>query len=251
MNYNKKINKKLFMGKFFKHFIDAREKYGFTDYDKNLCNYLSKNFSKGSKLLEVAVGNGYPFADFFQKEGYLVYGTDISPYIIRECVKLNPNIECKVCDAENLDYSDNFFDCVYCFHSTFYFPDLNKAIDEMIRVTRHGGGVIFDIQNKNNENIKKAFQGQLRENSLINVVVRHIKNFMKIVLQRGSPIQVTGIYEVPADPESLYEYFKSKYKEKISFIIMVKKEGSHSIEVKSEFGGFKDFHRLIFVIRKK
>lgn len=127
-----------------KGWITAREEiYGFLEYDKNLCKYICEHVNTNAgKLLEVAIGTGYPFGDFFQKAGYSVYGIDISPDLIDKCRQLNPNINCKVGDAEDLDYPDDFFDCVYCFHSTWYFPNLNKAIDEMLRVTRPGGGVL-------------------------------------------------------------------------------------------------------------
>lgn len=120
-----------------KSWISAREEiYGFLEYDKNLCNYICKHVPEAGKLLEVAIGTGYPFADFFQKAEYSVQGIDISPKLIEKCRQLYPKINCKVGDAEDLDYPDDFFDCVYCFHSTWYFPNLNKAIDEMLRVTR-------------------------------------------------------------------------------------------------------------------
>jgi Methylase involved in ubiquinone/menaquinone biosynthesis len=134
----------------------AREKeYGFLEYDKNLCNYIIKNVSKGGNVLDVGIGTGFPFGDFLQKGGYDVHGIDIAPILIEKCKKLNNKINCKVGDAENLTYPNNFFDCTYSFHSTFYFPNLCKVISEMIRVTNPNGLIIFDIQNKNNNEMHK------------------------------------------------------------------------------------------------
>lgn len=252
MNFNKGINKKMFLRNIFsRHFIEHRKIYGFTGYEKNLCDCISKNFPKKSKLLEVGVGNGYPFADFFQKEGYLIHGIDLSPDSIEECKKMNPDIECKVSDAENLEYPDNYFDRVYCFHSTSYFPDLNKVIDEMIRVTCSRGMILFDIQNHNNESVKKSFKKHLQENSKVNKIIKYIKNFIKVVLQYGKPTIITGVYEVPRFPESIYEHLKDKYNEKITFTVMVKKEGSEHIQKQNKLSGFEDFHRVIFMIEKK
>jgi len=63
-----------------KYWIYAREReYGFLEYDKNLCNYICKNVSKEESILDVGIGTGFPFGDFFQKEGYNVHGVDIAP----------------------------------------------------------------------------------------------------------------------------------------------------------------------------
>ncbi len=94
-----------------KYWLTAREKkYGFMEYDKNLCDYVCKQIANGAKILEVAIGTGYPFADFFQKNGYSVYGIDISPKLIEKVNKLYPVINAKVGDAENIEYPDDFLD---------------------------------------------------------------------------------------------------------------------------------------------
>jgi len=171
-----------------KYWIDAREKkYGFPEYDKNLCNYICNNVPNHGKLLEVAIGTGYPFADFFQKAGYSVCGIDIAPDLIKKCKQLNPKIITKVGDAEDLAFPDDSFDCTYCFHSTWYFPDLNKAIDEMIRVTMPGGLVLFDIQNRNNKEILKIYSKHLLQGRKIYKIMRYAKNIVKLILHKGTP----------------------------------------------------------------
>lgn len=151
-------NRKKYMEKMYsKYWINAREKiYGFSLYDRNLIKMI-KNNSEGVRILEVAVGTGYPFADYFCKCGWDIYGIDISPLLIEKCQSEHPCIKCKIADAEDLPFSDNFFDTVYCFHSSWYFPDIMKAISEMIRVVKPRGEVFFDIQNLNNISIKKAY----------------------------------------------------------------------------------------------
>lgn len=129
-----------------KYWIKAREKkYGFLDYDKALCEIMTRNFLKKGKILEVAIGTGFPFAQFLLNAGYRMYGVDISPKLIEECKKNYPEIVCKVGDAENLEYNNEEFDASYCFHSTSYFPNLEKTLNEMVRVTRYGGYIFFDI----------------------------------------------------------------------------------------------------------
>lgn len=62
------MDRKSYMKKIYsEYWLNARERiYGFGIYDKALCSYITHAVS-GGKLLEVAVGTGFPFADFFQK----------------------------------------------------------------------------------------------------------------------------------------------------------------------------------------
>lgn len=200
-----------------KYWITAREKiYGFMEYDKNLCNYVCGRIPKGKKVLEVAVGTGYPFADIFQKLGYIVYGIDISPELIDKCRQTNPLIDCKVGDAEYLDYPDDQFDCTYCFHSTWYFPDLTKAIDEMLRVTHPGGLIIFDIQNRNNKDINRAYRKRLSPDTGMKRIFRYTKNIAKVFLHRGTPVWYSFVYEVPTYPGVIYKHFRDRPNYKFS-----------------------------------
>ncbi len=231
-----------------KYWITAREKiYGFLDYDKNLCHYINEHVSRGGSLLEVAIGTGFPFADFFQKWGYSVYGVDISRDLIEKCRQLNSNINCSVGDAEDLPYQDDLFECTYCFHSTWYFPNLNKVIDEMLRVTHSGGLVIFDIQNRNNKDINSAYRKRLSPDTGMKRVLRYTKNIAKVFLHYGMPVWHSFVHEVPTYPEVIYKHFRDR--QVTNFQVMVKKE-DESIEIRNELDKFKDFGRLVFLVRK-
>lgn len=237
-----------------KYWVNARDKiYGFLEYDKNLCNYICEHVPKGGKLLDVGIGTGYPFADFFQKAGYPVYGVDISPDLIKKCRLLNPEINCKVGDAEELDYPDGYFDGVYCFHSTWYFPNLNKAIDEMMRVTRPGGLIMFDIENANNEQIDQAYRSNLWVSQLTGMgrFMRNARNIkaiiMHLILRRPLLMLSSVVHEVPTLPESIYEHFKES--RVVNSQVMVRNT-DESIEVRTERCSFEDFPRLVFVTRK-
>ena len=49
------------------------------------------------------------------------------------------NIEIKICSADALPFEDNFFDVVTCRFGFMFFPDIQKAADEMYRVLKPGG----------------------------------------------------------------------------------------------------------------
>ena len=233
-----------------KYWTYARErKYGFLEYDKNLCNYISKNVSKKKNILDVAIGTGFPFGDFFQKEGYNVYGIDIAPTLIKKCRKLNDKINCKVGDAENLEYPDNFFNCTYSFHSSFYFPDLFKVINEMVRVTTPNGLIIFDIQNRNNTECAKNYNRMVLEKSGgYRKLFRYSKNILKILLRNGIPDWTNVVHEVPTYPETVYGYLKDLQIE--SYSIMAKSSVDSSLKIMEGIGSFKDYSRLVFSIWK-
>ena len=178
-------------------------------YDKNLCNYIIKNADKKKSILEVAIGTGFPFGDFFQKQGYNVHGIDIAPTLIEKCKKLNSKIICKVGDAENIEYPDDFFNCTYSFHSTFYFPDLCKVVDEMIRVTSPNGLIIFDIQNKHNRECIDAYKKRVSgKNTVFGKFFTYLKDILKIISRNGVPDWTNTIHEVPIYPEIIYKHLE-------------------------------------------
>ena len=236
-----------------KFWITAREEHSFSKgllkYETNLCNYICKNVHPGKKLLDAAIGTGSPFGDFFQKAGFSVHGIDIAAILVQKCQQLYPNIKCKVGDVEDLDYPDEYFDCTYCFNSTFYLPDLNKAINEMLRVTCQGGILIFDIKNRDNEVVDSTYRNCLAQNIGVGRIIRYAKNIAKIFLRKGIPNWDWNavVHEVPTYPASIYDHFKEN---NISnFSVMVKKANG-SIEEINEFSSFKNFARLVFIVRK-
>ena len=194
-----------------RYWIGARDKiYGFMPYDRQLCEYVSAQVAGAGTLLEVAIGTGYPIANHLQVAGHDVHGVDISPALVRRCRELNPAILAKVGDAENLDYPDATFDVTYCFHSSWYFPDLPRAVGEMVRVTKHGGSVLLDIQNATNDRVDAAYRGRLHRirPGLPARAELHIRNLAKAVLRRGTPNWHAVNYEVPTDPAVVLEAFE-------------------------------------------
>jgi ubiquinone/menaquinone biosynthesis C-methylase UbiE len=234
-----------------KYWLNAREKkYGFLTYDRNLCDLICDLFpeKKGKKLLEAAIGTGYPFADFFQKKGFLVYGIDISPRLIEKCNKLYPRIDAKVGDVEDLEFPDNYFDLTYCFHSTWLFPDLNKAIDEMLRVTKENGAILFDIQNRCNEEIERAYKKLVKGTIGIGRVKTYAKNIAKIVLRKGTPDWHFVIHQVPTHPEDVCNYLK-ECNITNTFQILARKE-DETLEKTTGGSLLEQYDRLIFFITK-
>jgi ubiquinone/menaquinone biosynthesis C-methylase UbiE len=217
-------------------------------YTKTLCDYISKNVSPPSKLLEVAIGTGVPFADYFQKKGYVVFGVDLSSELIEVCRTSNPNIRCTVGNAEALPCANDSFDCVYCFNATFLFLDLEKAIDEMLRVVRLGGLVIFDVMNKHNKKIQRLYKRELFYfNTRVGTIIRYGSHIRQAALGRRFPFATcTGTVTMPSDPTSLYERFAQK----ANLRVFVRHNDDGSIEQIGDMAPFRAYERFVFSILK-
>ena len=119
---NDSLKRKQYMKNVYsKTWSKARKEYGVEQYDKDLIQELTKELKNG-KILEVGIGDGFPYSNVLDQMGYEVYGIDISPILIERVKTQLPKINVSVGDSENLEFKDNFFDIVFCFRSTWYFP---------------------------------------------------------------------------------------------------------------------------------
>jgi ubiquinone/menaquinone biosynthesis C-methylase UbiE len=107
---------------------------------------------RGQKVLEVGTGSGTDFIQWV-RAGAKAYGVDLTEESI-EHVRNRLDIyglaaeEIRVADAENLPYLDNFFDLVYSWGVIHHTPDTIKALEELIRVSRVGGGIKIMVYNR-------------------------------------------------------------------------------------------------------
>ena len=249
---NKKTTKDIhydyMQNQYSKYWINARyEKYGFQEYDKNLIEYIESVKPEG-KLLEVAIGTGFPFAETFQKKGYDVSGIDISPLLINHCKQNYPFINCTVGSAENLPYDDLIYDITYCFHSTWYFKDIVKSVFEMARVTKNDGVVVFDVININNKSISDSYNRKKNRYRLrfFYYPLLIIYNVYKILTGNKNREWNFDLHEFYTKPEILYEKLEEGG---LNFILMARKNDDSLIAIKGRHS-FEEFSRLIFVIQK-
>jgi SAM-dependent methyltransferase len=243
------IDRKLYMKQVYaKYWLTAREEvYGFTGYDKSLCAYLTAHAPRAEKLLEIAVGTGYPIADYLQQRGYAICGIDLSFDLIRKCRQTNGAISAAVADSENLPFADETFGCTYCFHSTWYFPDLGRALAEMLRVCRTAGLVMFDIQNRRCVSVERAYRARLAQLKAGTMIVRWIKNCAKIALRRGTPQWHAIVHEVPTYPERVVEILSANA---VSNYHVFAQRSQSLVEIDLAAGASDGDDRLVFVAQK-
>jgi ubiquinone/menaquinone biosynthesis C-methylase UbiE len=227
------------------YWLNARtNQYKLTPYDQALVSFLKEISS--SRLLEVGIGTGEVIAENFLNKD--MYGIDISDILIDRCQQLFPQINSSIGDAENLIFKDSFFDLCFCVHSSWYFPDINKAISEMIRVTKKDGYVFFDIQNILNKNIKRNFKRHVFENkNLLGKLKKFFRNCIKFIFKKGHTEWSYSVYEVPSDPISIINELRLKKIHDFKTYVPVTKNNSTTlIEIKSNFDNYP---RIIFLVK--
>ena len=112
-------------------------------------NYIHRYANKGSKVLEIGAGTGrYSIA--LAQEGMDVTAVELvesNLAVLKENSRGMDNIRSFQGDATNLElFSDNAFDMTLVFGPMYhlYEPgEVNRAIDEAIRVTKQDGVILF------------------------------------------------------------------------------------------------------------
>ena len=104
------------------------------------------NARNGSRILDVGTGTGKQ-AFAFAKKGYDVTGIDLSEAMLKVAKKKNnyENVKFTVADASNLPFKDSCFDVSgvsFALHDMLL-PIREKALNEMVRVTKPGGMIVI------------------------------------------------------------------------------------------------------------
>ena len=105
------------------------------------------HINKDTYVLEVGCGIGITACYLIKKYGCRVVGVDISEQMIewsqrranREGVP--HRLEFRTADAQNLPFEEDLFDAVICESVTAFLKDQQRAVNEYVRVAKHGGYV--------------------------------------------------------------------------------------------------------------
>lgn len=101
----------------------------------------------GERILEVGVGTGLSLPLY--PENVLVTGIDISREMLAKARarkrrdRLDNVVKLSVMDAENMKFKDNSFDKVVAMHVASVVPNPERLVDEMRRVCKPNGRIIF------------------------------------------------------------------------------------------------------------
>lgn len=125
-----------------------RTRHGQLEYYVTM-TYINRYAAKGSRILEVGAGTGrYSIA--LAKEGMDVTSVELvesNLAVLKENSKGMENITAYQGDATDLGrFADDSFDVTLFFGPMYHLyeaDEVNRAIDEAIRVTKHGGVMLF------------------------------------------------------------------------------------------------------------
>lgn len=149
-----------------------------TEWHKIVQSFLESNSIKNKSVLEIGCGYG-SLSVYLSKLGGKVTGVDISSEAIKISKKnamlFNQKIKYLESNAINLPFKDNSFDLVVCCDTLEHIPDYNKAIDEIIRVSKSSGKIIITTPNLFNPkgiyyklNTNQPFENNFTYFSIIN-----------------------------------------------------------------------------------
>ena len=124
----------------------------------------------GLEVLDLASGVGDPalsIAPAVAPSGRVV-ATDLGPGMISLAAELAHNnglgnIEFREANAESLPFPDSSFDRITCRFGAMFFPDLQKALRESLRVLKPGGRLCFAVWGKQEQPFFSATHGVLHK----------------------------------------------------------------------------------------
>jgi len=97
-----------------------------------------------SSVLDVCTGHG-AIAAAAVSRGAIVSGADLAEQVVATARRNVPEAEFRQADAQALPYASGTFDAVICAYGIIHVPEPERALAEMVRVTRSGGRVAASV----------------------------------------------------------------------------------------------------------
>lgn len=114
--------------------------------DRELIENFIKTLRSDSKICDLGCGPGQ-VANYLHSKSLDVVGIDISPGMISEASRLNPDVEFRLGDILSIPFPKDSFDGMVAFYSLIHFPykTLPLAFEEIIRVLKPSGSLLFSF----------------------------------------------------------------------------------------------------------
>lgn len=140
----------------------SKSSQGWKKWDEMVMNFMKPasdemirmlKIKSSDIVLDVATGTGEPGLTIagMLKEGK-VTGIDLSGEMLavareKASGRGTRNFETACCDVSELPFEDNSFDVICCRFGFMFFPDMQLALKEMIRVLKPGGRIATSVWN--------------------------------------------------------------------------------------------------------
>lgn len=174
-------------GTFSAKFMNVLNREHYKAVEKFVCK------DSGARILDVGFGNGYMLSRLSKKLDAKLYGIDISADMVEKAIDKNTDgvtlnrIMLSQASVTDLPYNDGFFDTVYTINTVYFWDDMSKAFEEILRVLKSGGNLICSFYSKDfldklpccdtgfDKFTPRELRSIARENGLVNVKVKILK----------------------------------------------------------------------------
>ncbi|MBV6478162.1 MAG: Undecaprenyl-phosphate 4-deoxy-4-formamido-L-arabinose transferase [Ignavibacteria bacterium] len=112
-------------------------------YYENLINFLNLNINEDSSIIEIGCGTGYLLSKLKSSRAA---GIDISPEMIKQAERENPQIKFYLMDAEEISI-DEKFDYIIISDTVGYFDDVQKAFEQLHKLCKDNTRIIITYIN--------------------------------------------------------------------------------------------------------
>ncbi len=108
--------------------------------DRMLLEQFAARVNGAGRVCDLGCGPGH-VARYLHDRGVDIFGLDLSPGMLEQARKLNPNIEFRQGNLLALDVEDGAWAAIVAFYSIVHIPraDVPQALREMQRVLKPGG----------------------------------------------------------------------------------------------------------------
>lgn len=105
------------------------------------------NSFEGKVVLSIGVGSGEEFKEILERKPDRVVGIDVSKELLKITSKKYPIVELVKMDMMDMSFADESFDYVYSSLTFHYADDWDVLLEEVSRVLKRGGTLLFSTLN--------------------------------------------------------------------------------------------------------
>jgi|TARA_B100001971_G_C18148279_1_gene514351 ubiquinone/menaquinone biosynthesis C-methylase UbiE len=186
--------------------------------------FFEKHLVNNGRILDIGCGWGR-FFNYYKKYNMQIYGIDISDIMVKKATELFSEIALRIDEgeAEDLPFSDNYFDVVCCF-GVFDATFQDKVIKEMLRVCKLGGSIIFTGKNIR-YSLKDEIAYKAELGALNNKEPNYFTNLEILIseLIENKHVIINKYYFINRGDMSLNNYVNEPPKEFYEYCLTVKK----------------------------